>query len=133
MKTILILGLLTSAFLFTGCETVVEQRHSARYGRAYQQPDYYDGRYDSRHNDRYYDNGPRSSYYDNSPRRTYYDNGSRDVTVVNRELNVRNVTVPRNVERSRTISSRSPYGPRRTVVARKKKHHKNDDHRRDNR
>lgn len=132
MKTILILGLLTSAFLFTGCETVVEQRHPARYGRVYHQPDYYDGRYDSRRNDRYYDNGPRSSYYDNSPRRTYYDNGSRDVTLVNRELNVRNVTVPRNVERSRTIS-RSRSTPRQTVVVRKKKHRKNDDRNRDNR
>ena len=115
MKLLLIPGLLTAAFIFTGCETVVEQRHPARYGRVYHQPDYYDGRQDNRYDDRYYDNGRRQTYYNDG-------RSNRDVTVVNREVNVRNVSVPSNVEYSRRESTRSGNRQDRRVVVRKKKH-----------
>ena len=121
MRALLIAGVLLSAGLMSGCDTVVQSRQPGRYydndRTVYRNHDRRSNYYDDRRNN-YYDDR-RNDYY-NEPRR------NRDVTIINREVNVRNIERSRDSGRSRLVN--------RDVVKKsdsnkKKKKNKNDEDR----
>lgn len=139
MKTLLIICLFISAFVFTGCEAIVESRQPARYGAVYDRPGYNDDsryyyrdgrRYDRYQRDNRYERDGRYQHDDRYQSDGRYDRRERDVVVVNRPVVMRQPQVysrsrPRVVEQYSSDRQRDIRDARDD--RKKKKKQKKDD------